>query len=169
MKNRFSEQLKEALAPEGKIAPLRWGKIFPAIGVGTVITFAGIYLSSHFMAGEPLPPSLDAAGFVDGESVWPDNKLRLAVKITHQTLKNGEAILLEADKRGDAAAVVPLFDLASKTLRTWSGQPSGAPGGSYRDCVLAAVHLGDGAQSVWQGGHYINKDRFRAALNGCDV
>ena len=144
--------------------------------VGCVLTIPVLFLAV-WLEAKPLPPSLEAAGFVSGEKAWSDDRLKLAVKITRASLKNGETVLVNADEKGDTAAVVPLFDLVTHMLRIWEGQPSGAAGGRYRDCVLAAVHLGDGAQAVWQGGRYTrwqgdsypSRTRFIAALDGCDV
>lgn len=165
--NRFLEQLEFGLSAQGKIERPNWGQIFTIIGIVVFAVCSGIYAYS-LMVGEPLPPSLNAAGFATAEKPWSDDRLKLAVKITRASLKNGEAVLINADKNGDAAAAVPLFNLVTYTMRAWDSQPAGDIGGRYRGCVLAAMHLGDGAQAVWQGGSFTSQARFRTAIEDCE-
>ncbi len=145
-------------------------KKLPTTQVVLVIVFLGIaWALMHFQifAREPLPTSLKSAGLTQGK-MWSERELNLATKVTRKVLQMANGALTEADNKGDARAAIALFDPLTEVLSAWNDQQ--AYGLSInRDCILAAAQLADGVDSVAKGGRYTNKDRFVAALKGCDA
>ncbi|WP_234086778.1 hypothetical protein [Azonexus sp. R2A61] len=130
-----------------------------------VVVLAILGAAAMFLTRAPLPPSIAAAGLT-GET-WSDNDVKLAARITANNLHDIESQLLDADKRGDAAAAVKLLDPLIEIMRAWGDQQYNPAAAPYRNCVLAAGHLSDGVSAVGTGGRYFVQDRFQAALKAC--
>jgi hypothetical protein len=114
---------------------------------------------------DQLPSSIAAAGLAG--KAWAQDDAKLAAKITVNNLRDMDFVLGDADKRGDAAAAVKLLDLATELLRAWGDQKSNPSAAPYRNCLLAVAHLTDGVIAVSQGGRYLTRDRYKAALDAC--
>jgi hypothetical protein len=115
--------------------------------------------------GENEPATLKQAGISDKQ--WSGDDARLAAKITVNTLQRIDQVIADADKRGDATAVFQTLDELTAIMRGWNDQQDNTEVGRFRNCVLAGTHAIDGAASVGQGGHYVSRDRFSAALDAC--
>lgn len=87
------------------------------------------------------------------------------VGATHRALDDAAAALISADKKGDAAAAVAMFDSLNSLMDKINDGAQTAP--KIRRCQLASAHLADGVLSVAQGGTWSSKSRFENALSDC--
>lgn len=129
------------------------------------VVFAILGGAASLLMRDPLPASIAAAGLTG--KAWSDNDVKLAARITANNLQDVESLLLDADKRGDAAAAVKLLDPVIEIMRAWGDQKYNQATAPYHNCVLAAGHLSDGVTAVSTGGRYFVQDRFQAALKAC--
>ena len=133
-----------------------------------VITVLALIISACGSSNdESIMPSLKASA-LDTVPQWSEYQVALVVKITARHLKEMDSVLLEADKKGDRAAALSLYDPLIHTLQTWNDHQSTPGVPKYRDCILAIVNLSDAVTSVANGGRYNNRDRFQKSLSGCN-
>ena len=114
---------------------------------------------------ESIPDTFKQAGLSDKQ--WNDDNARLAAKITAKALVRLDAVVVDANKRGDIQMATQTLDEFIAIMSGWNDQQQSAAAGKYRNCVLATSHVMDGAISVMRGGHYLNRDRFNSALDVC--
>lgn len=114
---------------------------------------------------DQVPASISTAGLLG--KAWSPDDVKLAARITASNLRNMDSVLVDADRRGDAAAAITLLDPTTEVLRAWGDQKENPFVNQYGNCILAAAHLTDGVLAVSQGGRYLTRDRYKAALDAC--
>lgn len=75
----------------------------------------------------------------------------------------------EADRLGDAALAATMFDRITGLLIKLNDAPSAdLVRGARHNCKLAAANLAAGIDSVSRGGRWLERDRYEAAVSGCE-
>lgn len=124
--------------------------------------FDGVYKA---VMPEQIPGTFKQAG-LNGKQ-WDSGNAQMAAKITVKALQRLDAVIVDADKRGDSQAATQTLDEFIAIMRDWNDQQDNVEAGKFRNCVLATTSAMDGAMSVIRGGRYQNRDRFEAALGVC--
>lgn len=124
--------------------------------------FNGVY---NAVKPEQIPDTFKQAG-LNGKQ-WDSGNAQMAAKITVKALQRLDAVIVDADKRGDSQSATQTLDEFIAIMRDWNDQQGNVAAGKFRNCVLATTSAMDGAVSVVSGGRYQNRDRFKAALDAC--
>lgn len=85
---------------------------------------------------------------------------------TREKLRELSAVLVSADKKGDAQLAQTVLNHAVALQVTIDHQP-GEKKSALRNCALAAQHLASGADFIARGGRWQNEDQFQAAAGDC--
>ncbi|MDO8776591.1 MAG: hypothetical protein Q7K57_49335 [Burkholderiaceae bacterium] len=85
---------------------------------------------------------------------------------TRNKLRELSAVLVTADKKGDAQLAQTVLMYAVALQVTMQQQPDEKKS-ALRNCALAAKHLSTGAVSIKDGGRWLNEDQFQAAAGDC--
>ncbi|MGV3581888.1 MAG: hypothetical protein ACO1N8_06250 [Methylophilus sp.] len=79
--------------------------------------------------------------------------------------------LLIAEKTGDKAMALEVVNATTKVLDEFNNLPADSQNrvltSHLRYCHLASINLADGALAIYQGGYWLQKDRFFNALDMC--
>jgi hypothetical protein len=151
--------MNEPIPLEVKATVKRFGTWLGVIVVGAVSL--GVLATRAYQVGTP--SSLVQAR-LDGRA-WSDGEVEQARAVTHKQLKALARALDDADKKGDMALAMQVANETTPVLRTWNDQ---APGIKQlgRDCVVAALHVSHGADSVAVGQGW-SRRQFDAAMADC--
>lgn len=136
-------------------------------GFLAAVTCVGLFVygATEFLKEyDPDTPETLAQAGISGKK-WDALNVNLAAKITLKNLKAVRTLLDDANKRGDGAAAARTLDPLLQLVAEWNNQDANRLGG-YRNCLLASIHLADGAGKVFNGGHFL-PDRYEATLAEC--
>jgi len=111
----------------------------------------------------PIPSTLSQAK-LEGR-LWSESEIDLARSVTHKQLIALANALNESDRKGDMAVAIQAALETGPILRAWNDQADGVRQRG-RDCVLAAVHVSHGADSVAMGQGW-DRRQFDAAMSDC--
>lgn len=75
--------------------------------------------------------------------------------------------LMQADRVGDSAMATRLFAPTTTILTTLDNDSGTARPGARRNCKLAALQLVQGLDAVAQGGQWVDRSRYDAAISDC--
>jgi hypothetical protein len=151
--------MSEPIPEEVKIEVWRFAK--KLLLVITAVVCFGIFVLWSYQVGTP---SSLAQARMDGR-VWSDGEIDQARAVTHKQLKALSRILDEADRKGDVALAMQVAIETGPVLRSWNDQPDGVRQWG-RDCILAALHVSNGADTVASGQGW-NKRQFDQAMADC--
>jgi hypothetical protein len=87
------------------------------------------------------------------------------IRATRCALTKAGHAAVAADKTGDAAAAIAMFDTLTPLMQKINN--SSRNNDAMRACQLASAHLADGVLSIYSGQHWQSKSRFDAALASC--
>lgn len=139
-----------------------------AIGGGLLFSIVFLIVTIQIIKQFPgtLPDSFKQAG-LSGKK-WNKDEVTLAAKITVASLSQIDSVVADADRVGDARAAASQIDAVLEIIEGWNDQDGNPEVSGFRNCTLATVHVMDGVSSVMQGGRYLTRSRFEAALDGCE-
>ena len=124
-----------------------------------------------------IPAGLAAVFFVgqlfsgaDDQPAEPPGVAGIDPNATRDRLRELSAVLIAADKKGDAKLANAVLLTAVALLVTIEHQPGAKQAGAaLYNCALAAKHLSAGAESVTRSGRWLNEDQFQAAAGSCST
>jgi hypothetical protein len=121
-----------------------------------------------YLADKPVPSSLKDAGLA-APVAWSPAQLRMAADVTKSQLVRIAKDLDAADRTGDRAAAIALFDPLGDLMRIWNEQSARGATDGHTACTLAAAHLSDGVQAVAFGGRFeeTSRSRYKASFDSC--
>lgn len=134
------------------------------LGGGFFIAIFAVFAMNK-LTPEEIPNTFEQAGISNKQ--WNSNNAQMAAKITVNVLQRIDRLVVDADKRGDSAAAIPMLDELLPIIQDWNDQQDNFIVGKYHNCVLATVHVMDGVTSVMNGRRYSTRDRFESALEVC--